>query len=347
MDENLETSRPMAVPRVTVLMAVRDGGLHLEEAVRSVIAQSFSDWEFVVVDDGSADATAAILERHRRADARIRVVPQAPLGLAESLNRGLRLARGAYVARMDADDVCSPDRLAVQVAAMDAHPEVGVCGSWIETFGMGKPAIRCYPLDDASIRSWMLFESVLAHPSVMIRREVLERHGLAYDGTMPHAEDYDLWVRAARVTKLANVPQVLLRYREHPQQVVRRHEALKRQTARRIRAGQLAALGLSPSEEEANLHEAISLWGLAPERERLAAAHAWLLKLTEANRSSGRYPQTEFRRVVAQRWWAICAAATRLGPWTLQAFWRSPLRRDAGPGRGELLKFSARCALGI
>ena len=337
----------MADPRVTVLMAVRDGASHLDEAVRSVIGQSYADWEFVVIDDGSTDDTAAILERHRRADARFRVVAQSAQGLAESLNRGLRMARGAYVARMDADDVSRSDRLAVQVASMDANPEVGVCGSWIQTFGSGPPSIRRYPLDDAAIRSWLLFESVLAHPSVMIRRDVFERHGLAYDSAMPHAEDYDLWVRAARVTKLANVPQVLLRYREHAQQVVRKHDAVKRQTARRIRAAQLAGLGLSPSADEANLHEAISLWGLPPTREGLAAAQAWFLKLLEANRTSGRYPQAEFRRVLAQRWSAICAGATRLGLWTLQTFWRSPLRGEAGLGGTELLKFCLRCGLRI
>ncbi len=337
----------MADPRVTVLMAVRDGALHLDEAVRSVIGQSYADWEFVIVDDGSTDDTPAILDRYRRADARVRVLAQPPQGLAESLNRGLRIARGAYVARMDADDVSSRERLAVQVASMDAHPEVGVCGSWIETFGLGPPAIRRYPLDDASIRSWLLFESVLAHPSVMIRRDVLERHGLAYDRAMPHAEDYDLWVRAARVTKLANLPQVLLRYREHAQQVVRKHDDVKRQTARRVRAAQLAGLGLSPSAEEADLHEAISLWRLPPTREGLAAAQAWLLKLLEANRESGRYPQAEFRRVLAQRWSALCAGATRLGLWTLLSFWRSPLRGDAGLGAAQLLRFCLRCGLRI
>lgn len=337
----------MAAPRVTILMAVRDGARHLDEAVRSMLAQSFADWEFVIVDDGSTDETGAMLERHRLADARIRVVPQPAQGLPQSLNRGLRMARGTYVARMDADDVSREDRLAAQVAAMDALPEVGVCGSWIETFGMGPPAIRRYPLDDASIRSWMLFESVLAHPSVMVRRDVLERHGLAYDSAMPHAEDYDLWVRASRVTKLANVPQVLLRYREHALQVVRKHEALKHQTARRIRAGQLAGLGLAPSEEEANLHEAISLWRVDATRASMAAAHAWLLKLIEANDAGGLYPRAVFRGVVARRWSAICAGATRLGPWLLKTFRDSPLRKDAGMSRTELLKFSLRCGLRI
>ena len=333
----------MAVPRVTILMAVRDGADHLDEALRSVIGQSFADWELVIVDDGSTDGTAAMLESYRQADSRIRVHAQAPQGLADSLNRGLRMARGTYVARMDADDVCLKDRLAVQVASMDASPEVGVCGSWVETFGMGSPKVLRYPIDDASIRSWMLFESVLAHPSVLIRRDLLERHGLAYDRDMPHAEDYDLWVRAARVTKLANVPQVLLRYRQHAQQVVRKHDAVKRQTARRIRAKQLTALGLAPSEAELDLHESISLWNVAPTREGIAAAHAWLMKLVEANRASGLYPQAPFRRVLAQRWDAICAAATRLGPWTLRTYWRSPLRNDTGLKGAKLLMFCLRC----
>jgi glycosyltransferase involved in cell wall biosynthesis len=326
-------------------MAVRDGASYLDEALRSMIGQSFADWEFIVIDDGSTDGTGAMLYRYQHLDARIRVYTQPALGLAESLNRGLRMARGTYVARMDADDVSCRDRLAVQVATMDAHPDVGVCGAGIEIFGIGPPTIRQYPLDDASIRSWMLFESVLAHPCVILRRDLLERHGLAYDGAMLHAEDYDLWVRASRYMKLANVPQVLLRYRQHPEQVVRKHDALKRRTARRIRTGQLIGLGLSPSEEEVNLHETLSLWQLAHTRERIAAAHAWFLKLIDANQAAGLYPQAAFRRVVAQRWSAICASATHLGWWTLKTFRRSPLLDDAGLSRTELMKFFLRCGL--
>ena len=335
----------MAIPRVSILMAVRDGARYLDEALRSMLAQSFADWEFIVIDDGSTDDTAAILDRHQRADARIRVYPQGAQGLPESLNTGLRMARGTYVARMDADDVSLPERLAVQVAMMDAHPEVGVCGTWIETFGMGPPAVRQLPADDASIRSWMLFESVLAHPSVMIRREALERHGLSYDATMLHAEDYDLWVRASRHTKLANVPQVLLRYRQHPQQVVRAHDGLKRQTARRVRTGQLAGLGLSPSEDDVNLHEALSLWQLPRTQESIAAAHAWLLKLIEANQAAGLYPQDALRRIVGARWSAICVGAVHLGFWTLKTFMRSPLLEDSGLGWMERMKFYLRCGI--
>lgn len=343
MDEDLRMRQATAIPRVTILMAVRDGARYLDEALRSMTGQSFADWEFIVIDDGSTDKTAAILERHQRADARIRACAQPPQGLAESLNLGLRMARGTYVARMDADDVSLPDRLAVQVALMDARPEVGICGSWIETFGMGPAAVHRYPVDDASIRSWMLFESVLAHPSVMIRRDFLERHGLAYDRTMLHAEDYDLWVRASRHAQLANAPQVLLRYRLHPEQVARKHDAEKRRTARRIRARQLAELGLSPSDAEVDLHETLSLWRWVQTRECVAAADAWLLKLVEANRTSGLFPQAAFRRVVARRWGAICSDATSLGLWTLRTFWRSPLRADAGLSRAELLKFCLRC----
>jgi glycosyltransferase involved in cell wall biosynthesis len=337
----------MTTPRVTILMAVRDGARYLDEALRSIIGQSFADWEFIVVDDGSTDDSAAILERHRHADARLRVVTQPALGLAASLNRGLRMARGTYVARMDADDVSRPDRLAVQVALMDARPELGLCGTWIETFGTGPSSVRQYPVDDASIRSWMLFESVLAHPSVMLRRNLFERHGLEYDGTMFPADDYDLWVRASRYMTLANVPQALLRYRLHPQQVVQKHEDLKRRTARRVRMGQLTGLGLFPSEEEVDLHQALSMWNLARTRERISAAHAWLLKLVEANQACSLYPQAAFRRVVAQRWSALCTGATPLGLWTLKTFWRSPLLDDAGLSRMELMKFCLRCGIRV
>src|SRR5437899_2426865 len=209
----------MPAPRVSFLMAVYDGEKYLEEAIRSVLNQTFHDFEFIVINDGSTDGTAEIIERYRRADDRIRAYEQRHHGLVATLNRGLELAQGEYVARMDADDVSFPERLATQVAFMSAHPEVGICGTWVETMGVPSGNVQRYPTDDATIRSWLLFESVLAHPSVVMRRELLAKAGLYYDVACIHAEDYDLWVRAARHTALANIPEVLLRYRMHPQQV--------------------------------------------------------------------------------------------------------------------------------
>ena len=110
--------------------------------------------------------------------------------------------------------------------------------------------VRRYPADDATIRSWLLFESVLAHPSIVMRRELLAKAGLSYDAGSVHAEDYDLWVRAARHMALANIPEVLLRYRLHPQQVVQKHEAVKLASAKLIRLAQLECLRIRPTNDE-------------------------------------------------------------------------------------------------
>lgn len=335
----------MPTPQVSVLMAVRDGAVYLDEAIRSVLEQTFTDLEFIVIDDGSTDGTDAILQRHQRQDARMRLSRSGGNGLAHALNHGLDLAKGIYVARMDADDVSLAGRLAAQVRFMEERPEVGICGTWIETFGMDKSIVYRNPADDATIRCALLFESVLAHPSVMIRREAFRNAGLSYDPRMLHAEDYDLWVRASQHTSLANVPEVLLRYRLHPEQVVRKQEATKRETARRIRRRQLERLGIAPTPGEEALHEAIASWDFADSREFVSSAHAWLVKLAEANRTTGSYPCEPFQRTVAERWWAICAASTHLGLWTLTALRRSPLWGDMRLDWKQQMKFGVKCGM--
>lgn len=335
----------MAAPCVSVLMPVYDGERYLEEAIQSILNQTFRDFELIIINDGSTDGTAPIIERYRRADGRVRAFEQANHGLAATLNRGLELARGDYVVRMDQDDVSLPDRLAVQTAFMSANRHVGICGTWIETFDRLNRTVLRLPTDDATIRSWLLFESVLPHPSVIMRREALSSAGLFYDETCMHAEDYDLWVRASRHTALANVPEVLLRYRLHPQQVVRRFETEKLASARLIRQRQLEHLGISPTERELDLHQALSTWQFETKPDFIDAAQAWLVKLKTANEAAGIYQPGVFSRVLGQRWTAICAMATHLGLWTGKRFWRSPLRKGAELTGKQLLKLLLKCVI--
>lgn len=332
-------------PRVSVLLAVLNGEAHLEEALRSVLAQTFRDFECIIIDDGSTDGTARILEQFEREDGRIRVHSQPNRGLVASLNLGMKLAAGEYVARMDADDISLPDRFAVQVAYMDAQQQVGICGTWVETFGSGRSDIVRYPSDDGTIRSRLLFESAMAHSSVMLRRSMLERHGLAYDAHALHAEDYDLWVRASRHTILANIPAVLLRYRVHPQQVGSRYEEEMGESAQRIRLAQLDRLGIRPTKEEAKLHETLSRWKFEPTRHFLCAAREWLSKLLSANSSVRICPQAEFRVVLGQRWAEVCAAVTHEGIRTLVTFWRAPFLAVGGFTWMQHLKFAAKCVI--
>ena len=228
------TNLTSEAPKVTVLMSVYNGEKYLAEAVDSILNQTFRDFEFLIINDGSTDATADILERYQRSDNRITVYNQENQGLIASLNRGCQLARGEYVARMDADDVSLPERLAKQVQFMDTHPDIGVVGTWVEY--MDENGRRLgewhYPTAPGVIGWHLLFWCCLAHPSVVMRRDVFLQLGF-YRPQALHAEDYDLWSRAVTVTRLANIPEVLLRYRITGEGICQRHHQTQEESVMR------------------------------------------------------------------------------------------------------------------
>jgi glycosyltransferase involved in cell wall biosynthesis len=207
-------------PRVTVLLAVYNGGAYLAEAVDSVLEQTFRDFELLLVDDASTDDAIEVLPR----DPRIRVLPnERNIGQIPSLNRGLREAQGEYVARLDADDVCLPRRLERQVALLDAHPEVDLTATWtdvVDSAGRLWAPVRPRIDSFADFVSQIVTGRVhLVHPSIVFRRDVVIDLG-GFDETLNASEDQDLYRRlvlARRETRV--VPETLLRYRRHEQQM--------------------------------------------------------------------------------------------------------------------------------
>lgn len=206
----------MRQTRVSVVMSVYNGERHLREAVESILSQSFTDFEFIIVDDGSTDGTWDILSGYN--DPRIVLLRnEQNIGLTRSLNRGLAVARGGYIARMDADDVSLPERLAIQVAFLDEHPDVGLVGSppfVIDAQGNTRPG-WLVPLDDVEIKWRLLFNNAFVHSSVMFRRSVLDIVG-PYSVDKVAAQDYGLWVRIACNFAVANIAQPLIYRRDHP-----------------------------------------------------------------------------------------------------------------------------------
>ena len=202
-------------PQVTVLLPVRNGSAHLPAALASIFAQTFTDFELLVIDDGSTDGTPDLLRAVR--DPRLRVVthPQ-NLGLVPTLNRGLELARGELVARQDHDDVSHPDRLQKQVDFFRAHSELVLVGTEaIQTDAQGRKAFRLLrPASAGSIRWYLCFDNAFIHSTVMFRRETVLRDFGGYAPSF-HSEDYALWSRIARTRETANLPEPLLEYREH------------------------------------------------------------------------------------------------------------------------------------
>ena len=209
----------MTIPMISVVMSVFNGERFLCEAIESILNQTISDFEFVIIDDGSTDKTVSILDFYQRRDRRVHVYRQENLGLIRSLNRGCGLARGKYIARMDADDIACRGRLARQIEFMEAHPTIGVLGGAVEFIdATGKVlSLARYPIEDCEIRAALLDSSVFWHPTTVFRREVFVSVG-GYRSIVD-AEDYDLWLRIADKFELANLDSVVLKYRIHPYQV--------------------------------------------------------------------------------------------------------------------------------
>ncbi|MDF2633458.1 MAG: glycosyl transferase family 2 [Pelosinus sp.] len=284
----------MFKPLVTVLMPVYNGERYLREAMDSIIAQTFYDFEFLIIDDGSTDNTSDIIHSYR--DGRIRVIKNdINSGLVSALNKGIENAQGQYIARMDSDDISMPGRLFKQVLFMEGHPEIGVCGSWVNTIGEWyQGQLWELSTEPEEIKCRLLFCTTLSHPSVMVRKKVLETSGLRYDGAYKHAEDYKLWMELAKVTLLANIPEPLVQYRFNQNQVSSKYSHEQMAVIDRIRKEQLHALGIEPTPEEIAIHDMLA-GNKCPEKKELAQlADAWICKLVQANELVGYYPKVAF-----------------------------------------------------
>jgi glycosyltransferase involved in cell wall biosynthesis len=215
----------MQQPRISCLLPVYNGEEFLEEAIGSILGQTFRDFELVVVDDGSRDTTPAILERLAAADPRLRVIRQENGGIVAALNTGLKACRGEYIARMDADDVALPHRFQVQLDYLDAHPDcvlvggvarsVSPDGKTVERTTGGRHRrtdLTCFPPKIA----------VSMHPLITVRREALLAIG-GYRSDFPHAEDYDLFIRLSKLGGIDNPDEDILVYRRHEGAISLKH----------------------------------------------------------------------------------------------------------------------------
>jgi hypothetical protein len=332
MAETVNNSTGMP-PRVTVLMPVYNGEKYLREAIESILGQSFQDFEFLIVNDGSTDRSVEIIDSY--ADKRIRLVHnEVNRGLIHTLNRGLELAQGAYVARMDCDDISLPQRLASQVDFLDRRPEIGICGTWFRKFGTGKGKIVRWQTDPASIRCGLLFDAMVGHPTVMMRSELVRKYGLCYDPAYKNAEDFELWLRFAQHSEIANLCEVLLLYRVHPAQITQTLAAGQREAAGKVRLTQLGGLGISPSPEQFAIHQAVSTCVCTGIDNLFTRAEEWLCLLKDANDRAQVYSEPAFSQVVMERWLTFCKKAFEQGHWSMKVFLFGKLMKKTGLGYG-------------
>jgi len=252
-------------PLVSVLMAVYNGERYLRQAMDSVFRQTFTNFEFIIINDGSADDTDAIIRSYR--DGRLRIVNQANHGLVYSLNRGIELARGTYIARMDADDISAPERLATEVKLFASHPKAAVVGTSIMRIDEAGRQLGAeyYLAKNTELCQDLAIRCPFAHGSVMMRKDLVRQVG-GYRQEFWPAEDYDLWRRMAAIGEFANSLEPLYLYRGNAQGISATQDSRQLDLAMRI-SGEL----LDGYPKDIPLRRCLAFYERAPEEARAAA----------------------------------------------------------------------------
>ncbi len=293
------------MPRVSVVLPLFNGRAYIERCLRSVRAQTYTDWEVLVVNEyGSDDGGAEIVRSLAQTDPRFRLIQnETRLGLAESLNVGLREAAGEYIARLDADDTALPERFERQVAFMDAHPDVGLCGTWQLHYGSGYEWIHRAEPNPDKLRCMLLFWCDLCHSTLMLRRDCFLKHTLFYDSAA-QAEDFELWSRAMRYMRIANIPEVLGTYNEStgitPGKKLLLNEESGRIAARTVKQ----ILGIELTEEETRLLNSWSnpIEGSYHRSKELQTLRDTLSRIWVKNREIGFFDSDYLLQILAAKW---------------------------------------------
>lgn len=304
------------MPKVSVIMPVYNGEKYLKESIESILNQTFSDFEFIIIDDCSTDRSLKIIEEYN--DSRIKLIRnEKNIGTTRSLNFGIGVAVGKYIARMDCDDVSMPERFEKQVLFLQKNRDIGVCGSWVETIGDVVGEVWKYPVSSEEIKAYLLFASCIVHPSVMIRKESLG--SLRYDDDFTNAQDYELWTRMTDSTIMSNFPEVLLKYRVNKKS---QSNPSKKVFANRIREKLLSVKFLGITRSEIEMHNKISNFNFEKNEFFYSDFVGWLLKLRNLNKESEFVSAISLDKLVIYYWLIGSVRMLSLKMLSWKSFWK-------------------------
>lgn len=238
------------MPKVSVVMPAYNAEKYIREAVDSILNQTFTDFEFIIINDGSTDRTKEIILEYD--DPRIVLLEnEKNSGIVVTLNKGIQFARGEYIARMDSDDISLRNRIERQVSFLDSHVHIGVVGSALQVFGEGiDTKDRFFSDSKGKLKAELLFNSCLAHPTVMFRRSLIQNINACYDIQYAGIEDFALWWKLAQVTDIGCINEVLLRYRSHEKQITKEKSDARLERSFRFLEHRLQTLQIMLNEEE-------------------------------------------------------------------------------------------------
>jgi glycosyltransferase involved in cell wall biosynthesis len=325
------------MPKVSVVLPVYNVAAHIQQTIESLLRQTFTDFELLVLDDCSTDDTVAKVSAI--ADPRLRLIRNPHnLGRAGTDNAALEHVKGEYLAKMDGDDICHPERLAKQVAFLDQHPAVNVVGSFMQNFGADTYLNR-YPADPADAQVLTLFTLPTGNPPMMLRASLFKEQGLRYDAKLRQTEDYDFCARYIRQLTIATIQEPLVQYRVPVR--TQKHAILseRENVSDQVREQLLRTWGISFTARELHVYNTIAMLERPPGDVTLAEAEAWLRKLLAFNEQQPLFEPAALRRGLGERWFEVCYTypQPRLG--ALRQFKRSPLAAHHAVAGQQYLKF--------
>jgi glycosyltransferase involved in cell wall biosynthesis len=334
-----------ATPLVSVNMPVYNGAAFIGEAIRSILQQTYRNFELIVVNDGSTDATGHVIGEFK--DQRIKLINRTEnKGLAYSRNEALEHSTGKYVAILDSDDVALPDRLAEQVAFLEANPEYALAGTWVQPIdknGNLSGEVWEYATTHEEISTGLLLYNQFAQPSVMLRREKVPHQ--AYHSDFPPAEDYELWTRIARDAKVANLPKVLTLYRLHGGNISKNKELWVRQLDSIIRRRQLQFLLADFAEADSRVYESLLKKEnvVSPVQRKIGAL---IDKILIENEKKKIYHQPALVETFSPYWKNAIVNCSRYDLSLLRSYLKSEFRRTGILNANQRVRLIVKCLVG-
>lgn len=284
------------MPKISVIMPAYNATAYIAEAIDSILAQTYTDFEFIILADPSQDQTISIIKKFQQADSRLRLIEnERRRGIAGCLNQGLQTAQGDYIARMDADDISLPQRFAKQVTFMENNRDIGLCGTSYYALFEG----RQYDWElVADPRSELFLRCAILHPSVLFRSAVLKKNHLLYAENFLYAEDYEFWTRLKHFMPMANLPEKLMIYKKHTLQASAASYKNSIQYTRIVHLRNIWELGIQPTKKELDVQQSLScMMGQIAGIDE-AAVDAWIDKVVSANADRKLYPAADFLQVL-------------------------------------------------
>lgn len=298
---------------ISVLMPCYNAEAYVESALRSIMNQSYTNIEILAINDCSQDSTLEILKRLSSEDSRIRIVDNdTNLKLIKTLNKGVELCNGEFIARMDSDDLALPNRLEQQLAFLLQNPSVDIVGTQFKTFTNKHPdklSLHTNPLHDEELRAYMLFKSGICHPSAMIRKRVFTDLGLFFEHQYLHVEDYAFWSKALYKTRIANLGECLLLYRVHDRQISSLNDSIQQDNKKKIYAIHMERLGIEVNDDNLSFHASIAecVPEILKSTEYLKMCENYMLNLVEINKIKQFCDTNYLLALLSIHWLRLCA----------------------------------------